>query len=386
MTRTDTAIPSTTDAADRFQDAILPKVSRTFALTIPQLPPSLCRAVGNAYLLCRIADTVEDEPALSAEDKCRYEEALIDAVTQRIDPAPLAAEVAARLSSATLDAERDLFAQLPTVLEVTRTLRPAQQAAIESCLRIMASGMHDFQTDAGVQGLATLQELDHYCYIVAGCVGDLLTDMFVDFDPEIAARGAAMRRFSVSFGQGLQMTNILKDQWEDRTRGACWLPRDLMRRHGVDLATLAPGRTPAGYKAALDELIGVAISHLGNALEYTLLIPARHAGIRRFCLWAIGMAVLTLQNLHASPDFSGGAQVKITRKMVRRTIMLSNLGCRHDWALRGMFKWATRKLPRTPLAAEWTGPDDIRQLWIRSAAARPADRARDLADATHGAG
>ncbi|MHC1478607.1 phytoene/squalene synthase family protein [Frateuria aurantia] len=386
MTKTDTAIPSTTEAADRYQDAILPKVSRTFALTIPQLPAPLCRAVGNAYLLCRIADTVEDEPALSAEDKRRYEEALIDAVNLRIDPAPLAAEVASRLSSATLDAERELFAQLPTVLDVTRTLRPAQQAAIENCLRIMASGMHDFQIDAGVQGLATLQELDHYCYIVAGCVGDLLTDMFVDFDPEIAARGDAMRRLSVSFGQGLQMTNILKDQWEDRRRGACWLPRDLMQRHGVDLAGLVPGSTPPGYQAALDELIGIAVSHLSNALEYTLLIPARHAGIRRFCLWALGMAVLTLQNLHTTPGFSGGTEVKITRKAVRRTIMLSNIACRHDWALRGMFKWATRKLPRTPLAKEWSASADIRQLWTRTAVSRQSERMRDLADATHGAG
>ena len=47
------------DAA--YQDEILQYVSRTFALTIPQLPESLCKVVSNAYLLCRIADTIEDE-------------------------------------------------------------------------------------------------------------------------------------------------------------------------------------------------------------------------------------------------------------------------------------------------------------------------------------
>ena len=51
-----------------YQDRILPYVSRTFALTIPQLPPALRTAVTNAYLLCRIADTIEDEPALSAAE------------------------------------------------------------------------------------------------------------------------------------------------------------------------------------------------------------------------------------------------------------------------------------------------------------------------------
>ena len=49
-----------------WQHAILQEVSRTFALTIPQLPSGLRDVVGNAYLLCRIADTIEDEPALSA--------------------------------------------------------------------------------------------------------------------------------------------------------------------------------------------------------------------------------------------------------------------------------------------------------------------------------
>ena len=78
--------------ASAYQDAILPKVSRTFALTIPQLPPALRRAVTNAYLLCRIADTIEDEPTLSAEDKRRYEEAFVDTVTGRGDPRRFAAE------------------------------------------------------------------------------------------------------------------------------------------------------------------------------------------------------------------------------------------------------------------------------------------------------
>ena len=44
------------DAA-RFCTAILPAVSRTFALGIKVLPGALGQAVLDAYLLCRIADT-----------------------------------------------------------------------------------------------------------------------------------------------------------------------------------------------------------------------------------------------------------------------------------------------------------------------------------------
>ena len=46
---------------EAYQAYSLQGVSRTFALTIPQLPHQLRLPVGNAYLLCRITDTIEDE-------------------------------------------------------------------------------------------------------------------------------------------------------------------------------------------------------------------------------------------------------------------------------------------------------------------------------------
>src|ERR1700679_59846 len=87
-----------TGTAEAYQDFILPLVSRTFALTIPQLPGALHGVVANAYLLCRIADTIEDDAALSAADKRRYEEAFVDVVNSRADAAQLAAELSPKLS------------------------------------------------------------------------------------------------------------------------------------------------------------------------------------------------------------------------------------------------------------------------------------------------
>ena len=57
------------DADLAYQKAILGSVSRTFALTIPLLPPSIEKVVGNTYLLCRIVDTIEDAADLKPETK-----------------------------------------------------------------------------------------------------------------------------------------------------------------------------------------------------------------------------------------------------------------------------------------------------------------------------
>ena len=368
--------------ADTYQDAILPKVSRTFALTIPQLPPELRRAVANAYLLCRIADTIEDEPVFSAEQKRAFENAFVDAVTGDVDPQEVADEVAPLLSSSTLDAERDLMRQLPLVLEVTRSLSLPQQASIIKCLRIMSHGMHDFQRKAGLHGLPTLHDLDRYCYCVAGVVGEMLTELFVDFEPMLAPHRNTMLRLAVSFGQGLQMVNILKDQWEDRARGACWLPQDMFARHGVKLATLQPGKQNAGYAATMSELVGVAHAHLRQALEYTLLIPTKHAGIRRFCLWATGMAMLTLRKLQQNLDFSAGTQVKISRKDVARTILMTRLLCKSNTGLRWLFSATARGLPLTPLATEWSEPSTPARTWPKRSMPHITDAAawREPAD------
>jgi len=349
--------------AGAYQEAILPKVSRTFALTIPQLPPALRDVVANAYLLCRIADTIEDEPAFSAEEKGRYEQAFVDAVTGRIDAREFAAHIAPRLSDATSESERDLMFRLPLVLEITETFNPIQHEAIVECLRVMSQGMHDFQRVVGLQGLDTQRDMDRYCYHVAGVVGEMLTKLLIDFEPELVPQTPTLMRLAISFGQGLQMTNILKDQWEDRSHGVCWLPHDVFARHGVELQDLSAGQQDAHYADAMIELIGIAHAHLCRAVEYTLIVPARHAGFRRFCLWSIGLAVLTLRNLQDRLDFSSGTQVKVSRAAVAQTIGLTRLSDKYDPAVRFLFGAAARKLPLTPLAAEWDSPQASNAAW-----------------------
>jgi farnesyl-diphosphate farnesyltransferase len=339
---------------EAYQDQILPAVSRTFALTIPQLPPDLSRSVTNAYLLCRVADTIEDEPQISPPDTLLYMERFSDAVAGVADAQLLGTDLADKLSQWTIPAERELIVNLARVIRVTRQLPLRQQAAIRRCVDTMCHGMHQFQRTASVRGLDTVADLDSYCYYVAGVVGEMLTELFCSHSPDIERQRAELSRLAPSFAQGLQMTNILKDVWEDRSRGACWLPQEVFTRHGVDLSHLAPGGAPArGFAAGMSELVGLAHAHLRNALEFTLLIPAREIGIRRFCLWAIGLAVLTLKRIAANPGFTQGSQVKVSRRTVAVTLALSNAATRRNSLLRFLFERAASGLPRALLPADW---------------------------------
>jgi len=337
-----------TSAADRsYQDAILPGVSRTFALTIPELPPGLREVVTNGYLLCRIADTIEDDPALSLSERRRFHELFSAAVAGEgeSDARALALELAPRLSDRTLAAERELVRNAAQVVRVTHGFDARQRAALSRCVRVMCAGMPDFQRGGRRRGLSDVAQLHEYCYYVAGVVGEMLTELFCAHSPRIDARRAELERRAVSFGQGLQMTNILKDIWDDLERGFCWLPRDVFERAGFDLAELAPGLGSRPFEAGLRELLAIAHGHLRDALEYTLALPKDETGIRRFCLWALGMAVLTLKKIDRRISFDASAQVKITRRSVKCTILVSNLFARSDALLRLAFALAAAGLP-----------------------------------------
>jgi farnesyl-diphosphate farnesyltransferase len=328
-----------------YQDRILPHVSRTFALTIPQLPPALRTPVTNAYLLCRIADTIEDETAPSASATLVLLQRFVAVVCGKEEAAMLSQDIVPQLSERTLPAERDLVLNMGRAVAVTARLDEQQRTAIQHCVEVMCNGMHQFQQTASLRGLPRSSDLDDYCYYVAGVVGQMLTELFCSYSATVRQKRGALNDLAVSFAQGLQMTNILKDIWEDRSRGACWLPQEVFSRYGIDLAQLSPGQSDTRFDAGMRELVGVAHAHLRNALSFTLLIPGGEAGIRRFCLWAIGLAVLTLRKIADTPGFTTGAQVKVSHAAVALTQMSTNVAVRSDWMLKRLFDWAASGVP-----------------------------------------
>jgi farnesyl-diphosphate farnesyltransferase len=334
---------------EQLQAVLLEGVSRTFALTIPQLPQKLYPAVANAYLLCRIVDTVEDEVSLSAEQKKYFCALFIEVVKTGQQAERFAKELAPLLSDQTIPAEHSLIQLTPRVIAITHSLEAAQIEALATCVEVMAAGMPVFQALDLHAGLKTMQDMDDYCYYVAGCVGEMLAKLFCHYSPEIAQHREELLKLSVSFGQGLQMTNILKDIWDDAQRGVCWLPQEIFTATGFELKDLTPQTDSEAFRLGLSRLVSIAHLHLENALRYTLLIPAHETGIRNFCLWALGMAVLTLKKIKQNLNFNQSSQVKISRNSVKATILTSKLTVRCNRLLSLIFNLVSKELK----TADW---------------------------------
>jgi len=330
--------------ARRFTRSALTGVSRTFALTIPQLPEPLRQVVTTAYLLCRIADTIEDEPGLDRDAKRELHAQLRRLMEEPSAARAFATKASRHLSAATPAAERELVGRAEDVLLSCQSFDPADRESIAVCLSKMCHGMQIYEA-RDTLGLDDLADLDSYCYYVAGVVGEMLTELFCNHDPATARNRVHMQHLAASFGQGLQMTNILKDVWDDLPEGRCWLPRQELAQAGTSPERLREPARRAEAEPVIAQLTAIASAHLRNAMRYTLYVSRTQPGVRRFCFWSLGLAVRTLARIGANPHYRCGAEVKVSRQTLARVMVTGYLLARSNTGLSLAFRHWSRQLP-----------------------------------------
>jgi len=311
----------------------LPKVSRTFALVISILKGEIHQAILLAYLLCRIADTIEDNSFLSADQKSELLNEFLKALKNQENWQESIKKV--QLSFVERRHENEdynLTFNSDRVFRVFDTVDQETKICIVPWIEEMVVGMQKYQAfstpSSTITAIKDIDELKNYCYYVAGTVGIMLTHLFIRFSRPISPENQKkMHELSVSFGIGLQMTNILKDFNEDLERGWCYLPESILKKHGFTPETFSQNLETHEAKAVISELRGIARQHLKDALHYTFAIPKLERSIRLFCLWPLHMANQTLAALHEKSDLFKGKTVKITRSQVRHTILRTSF----DW-------------------------------------------------------
>ena len=221
-------------------DSHLLKTSRTFALCIPRLSEPTRHEVTLAYLLLRVADTFEDAAPWPRGRRVEALERLGELLSH---PAPDRATEQARVWAEEVPcasaAYRELLADLPGVLAEFFALAPAPAELIRHHLLRSIHGMARYVArtdDAGELRLQDLADLRGYCYVVAGIVGELLTELVLLERPALAPVAPRLRERSPYFGEGLQLVNILKDSAADLVEGRCYLPHSVSRSQALALA------------------------------------------------------------------------------------------------------------------------------------------------------
>jgi farnesyl-diphosphate farnesyltransferase len=342
--------------ARRWCEDMLPRVSRTFALNIRILDGEVRQAVLQAYLLCRIADTIEDaETGLLDKSTCLREYAtLLDGIAGSPEGRRDAVRRWQDRHFAAVDSrapEWQLCRQAETVFAAWESLPRRLQRPIEICVRDMSLGMVDVTARMRLDQhetlqIESLQDLESYCHIVAGTVGNMLCELFLEESDRLPHETACrMRSLAERFGLALQLVNILQDIQVDRRRRVSYLPRQVLASFGITSEDLFLPEHRSQRVAVLARLVTLAVQSCDAAIDFTLLLPRRQVRLRLFCLWPLFLALRTLHQVLAAVRKGGDEQrPRVPRRQVRRCLLRASIRVLSNARLRALYGAERRRV------------------------------------------
>ena len=204
--------------------------AKTFYLGTLLMPPAKRRAIWAIYVWCRRTDELMDSPEAQARPVAELAERL-DHWEQRTR-ALFAGEVRDGLDLVM----RDTLERYPQPLQAYLDMIEGQR---------MDLNQHRYRT---------FEELELYCYRVAGTVG-LMTQEVMGLDAAYTTAPWSDRpdtsQAAVALGIADQLTNILRDVGEDRFRGRIYLPLEDLERFQYSEEELLAGTLNDNWRALM---------------------------------------------------------------------------------------------------------------------------------------
>ncbi|MBN2127411.1 MAG: squalene/phytoene synthase family protein [Candidatus Diapherotrites archaeon] len=287
---------------------LLSLVSRSFALCIPRLPEQVRGEVGNFYLLCRYADSIEDS-SMNKSQKANAFKKFYSSIKKNdsIQLNELNKEIFPFIINAN---DKKMIKKFQLVMKEFSGFDFKSKRIALRWVKEMMKGMNKYSK----KEIESFLELDNYCYYVAGTVGNYLTEIFDHkFDLKMYP---ALKKRAKHFGLLLQKVNIIRDFTKDSIEGRIFWPKKLFQKHGLNsFEDMFLPENKSKRKAILKEMVESALKNLKAAIEYIESLPIELTGLRVFCAIPLGMAVPTLNKCIQEEDklFTKNEKVKLSR-------------------------------------------------------------------------
>lgn len=299
----------------------LEEVSRTFALSIEYLPSPTQTYVSTSYLLCRIPDTIEDEFALSATDKSRLLSAYRLVIQDEKEVGKFVSEIETVVEEVEIeiDADWNLVLESEKVLELFRSFPVEIQQAMIPWVDELTNGMRIFierYAENGGVRIQSIEELEEYCYYVAGTVGHLLADVFsVEYDVPI---NEEKHQYAEDYGLVLQLINIAKDVYDDfEEENNVYLPIDRLSAVEVPVSQLTVPEHKDSVGDVVYEIVERAESYESSAQNFLSWLRDMEAEVYESFALPYLLAVATMRELKANTNkATEPGEVKIERAEV----------------------------------------------------------------------
>ena len=203
------------------------KWAKTFYLGTLLLPPIKRKAIWAIYVWCRRTDELMDSAEAQTKSKAQLADRLDkwEEKTRAIFNGEVQDEIDAVLS--------DTFERFPQSIQPYLDMIEGQRM------------------DLNLHRYATFKELELYCYRVAGTVG-LMTQKVMGIDKAYTnapwSKIPDPSQAAVALGIANQLTNILRDVGEDRSRGRIYIPQEDLQRFNYSEDDLMAGKINSQWK------------------------------------------------------------------------------------------------------------------------------------------
>ncbi|MFW5981799.1 MAG: squalene/phytoene synthase family protein [Halanaerobiaceae bacterium] len=300
-----------------FCKKILPRVSRSFALTIPMLDKEIYLPVLITYLQDRLLDNFEDE--ISDEDISIAErKKMMDRVVDLFNPEiegyqEIASEISQYASLMPEKSLKDLTANCIFLREAYNTMDDNIKRISFSWLVEMNKGMQIYLE----KNVRTFNDLDDYCYYVAGTVGGFLTDLIIYISgiEKIKIDGdnrEILRKHFNASGLFLQKLNLIRDIKKDiENREKHYWPLESL---SVSIPVIFKKENQNLAMQTLDKMLDDLKAHIPSLISYYNAIPDKFNGYKKFYAVNNALGLATIEELDKNPQvFYGYKPVKVSK-------------------------------------------------------------------------
>ncbi len=304
-------------------DSILEGTSRSFYLSLKELPREIRKQVSLLYMLARTSDTIADSEGGEPEDLLQALESYNEFTQGNSDEAPDLEELSEFQSNIS---EGLLLKNVGKVASNISQLSESDQKSIRNCLGIIIGGqILDLKRfSSGVNGIPSIEEndeLDDYAYRVAGSVGEFWTQMSLDHLFKIKEENEAeIFENGVRFGKALQMINILRDIPADLELGRCYIPRRSLDEHGMSPSDLLDSSKMESFRPLYNEYLDLTDQHLDSAVQYIEMLPHSQFRLRGSCMLPVIIGKKTVSLLRGRNVLDPEKKVKISRSEVKEVV------------------------------------------------------------------
>ena len=304
-------------------DSILEGTSRSFYLSLKELPRAIRPQVSLLYMLARTSDTIADSEGGEPRELLEALESYDDFTQGRSSEAPTLSSFS---EFQTNKSEGLLLKNVETIVSRIEGFSESDQESIRSCLGIIVSGqildVNRFYLGAeDIPSIEKDDELDDYAYRVAGSVGEFWTRMSLahlfKLDHE---KENQLFENGVRFGKSLQMINILRDIPADLELGRCYIPRKSLEKHKLSPHDLLDKSKMEPFRPLYDEYLDLTSRYLESAIQYIEMIPHSQFRLRGSCMLPVIIGKRTVSLLRGRNVLDRKDRIKIDRSEIKEVV------------------------------------------------------------------